>query len=52
MVAARLAGEHPKVAALDIVEIDPERDINDATCLAAGQCLLSFASGLVSRFQS
>ena len=52
MVAARLAGEHSKVAALDIVEIDPERDINDATCLAAGQCLLSFASGLVSRFQA
>jgi formimidoylglutamase len=47
--AARLAGAHPKVRAVDIVEVDPERDVADVTVLAAARCLLSFASGLATR---
>lgn len=50
MTAARLAGAHKKVQAMDLVEIDPEKDVNDATCLAAGMFLLGFASGLVRRY--
>lgn len=48
--AARLMGAHPKVRVLDLVEIDPEKDVADATAFAAGLCLLSFASGLLGRF--
>jgi arginase family enzyme len=51
MGAARLAGSHPKVRAMDLVEVDPQRDVNDATCLVAGQCLLAFACGLVARLE-
>ncbi len=47
--AAFLSGAHPKVRAIDIVEVDPSQDVADATILAAAQCLLSFASGLVQR---
>jgi formiminoglutamase len=47
--AARLCGAHPKVRVLDLVEIDPTKDIADATVLAAAVCLLSFASGLLGR---
>lgn len=46
---ARLCGEHAKVRALDLVEIDPTKDIADATTMAAAACLLSFASGLLAR---
>jgi hypothetical protein len=34
---------------MDIVEIDPERDIADATVLAAAGSLLSFAAGFRCR---
>lgn len=47
--AARLAGAHPKVRALDIVEVDPTRDVADATVLMAASCLLSFSAGLAAR---
>ena len=47
--AARMCGGHPKVLAIDIVEVDPSRDIADETVLAAGRCLLSFASGVAAR---
>jgi formiminoglutamase len=47
--AARLSGEHPNVAAMDVVEVDPALDIGDLTVLAAARCLLSFASGVVER---
>jgi formiminoglutamase len=47
--AARMCGEHPKVSAIDIVEVDPSRDIADVTVLTAGRCLLSFASGVAFR---
>jgi len=48
--AARLCGEHPKVRIMDLVEIDPTKDVAEATAFAAGLCLLSFASGLLGRF--
>ena len=43
-------GAQPKVRVLDLVEIDPERDVADGTIFAAGLCLLSCASGLLGRF--
>jgi formiminoglutamase len=43
--AARLCGANPKVAAIDIVEVDPTRDVANATVLTAAHCLLSFAAG-------
>jgi formimidoylglutamase len=48
--AAFLCGAHPKVRVLDLVEIDPTRDIADTTVLTAAACLLEFASGLLERF--
>ena len=48
--AARLCGAHPKVKVMDLVEIDPTKDVADVTVLAAGLCLLSFTSGLLGRF--
>lgn len=48
--AARLCGAHAKVRVLDLVEIDPTKDVADATVFAAGLALLSFASGLLGRF--
>jgi formiminoglutamase len=47
--AARLAGAHPKVRVVDIVEVDPTMDVADATVLMAASCLLSFAAGLAAR---
>jgi formiminoglutamase len=47
--AARRCGQHPKVRVMDIVELDPERDVADVTVLAAASCLLAFASGVLSR---
>jgi formiminoglutamase len=47
--AARLFGKHPTVRAMDLVEVDPERDVADATVLTAAACLLSFAAGLAER---
>jgi formiminoglutamase len=47
--AARVCGTHPAVRALDLVELDPERDIAGATALAAAACLLEFAAGLAGR---
>ena len=47
--AAILMGRHPKVKAMDLVEVDPEKDVNDTTCLATGMFLLSFACGVVER---
>jgi arginase family enzyme len=48
--AARLCGAHPKVRVMDLVEIDPAKDLSDSTAYAAGLCLLSFASGMLGRF--
>jgi formiminoglutamase len=48
-VAARLCGLHPKVRALDIVELDPTLDLASATTMAAANCLLSFCGGYLER---
>lgn len=48
--AARLCGAHPKVAAVDLVEADPSKDICDITIFAAASCLLSVAAGFRARF--
>lgn len=47
--AARICGAHAKVRAMDLVEVDPTKDIADTTCLAAAAFLLAFASGVASR---
>jgi formiminoglutamase len=47
--AARLCGEHAKIRVLDLVEIDPTRDIAEATVLTAAACLLEFSVGLLRR---
>ncbi len=47
--AAHLCGQHERVRIMDIVEVDPTKDIADATCLAAASFLLAFASGMLKR---
>jgi arginase family enzyme len=47
--AAEVCGGHPKVRAIDVVEVDPERDVGDITVLAAASFVLAFASGLATR---
>lgn len=47
--AAFLCGSQAKVRAIDLVEVDPTQDVADATVLATGACLLSFAAGVVNR---
>ncbi len=47
--AARLCGQHEKVWMMDIVEVDPTKDIAETTCLAAASFLLAFASGMLKR---
>jgi formiminoglutamase len=49
LTAARLCGVHEKVRAVDLVEVDPVRDVADVTVLTAAKCLLSFAAGLAAR---
>lgn len=50
--AAWLCGRHPLVKAMDLVEVDPEQDLAGITVMNAATCLLSFASGLVTRLQT
>lgn len=47
--AARVCGMNPKVRIMDLVEMDPEKDVNDATALLAAACLLEFAAGVSER---
>ena len=44
--AARLCGQHQRVLIMDIVELNPTKDIADVTTLAAASFLLAFASGM------
>jgi formiminoglutamase len=46
---AYICGSHYNIAAMDVVEIDPERDVADVTALSAAACILSFASGILER---
>jgi arginase family enzyme len=50
--AAWWCGRHPKVKAMDLVEVDPTQDVAKVTVMNTAACLLSFASGLVSRLQT
>ncbi len=47
--AAWLCGAHPRVRAIDLVEVDPTQDVADSTVMATGASLLSFASGFLTR---
>lgn len=47
--AAFLCGAHPRVRAVDFVEVDASRDINDLTLMNAAHAFLSFAAGLARR---
>jgi arginase family enzyme len=44
--AARICGQHESVRIMDIVEVDPTKDIADVTKMAAASFLLAFASGV------
>jgi arginase family enzyme len=44
-----MCGEDPKVRAIDLVEIDPDRDVAEATAMAAASLVLAFAAGLARR---
>jgi formiminoglutamase len=46
---AMICGAHPLVRVMDLVELDPEKDVAEATTLTAAACLLSFASGVQQR---
>jgi formiminoglutamase len=50
--AAWMCGFHSKVRAIDLVEVDPTLDVAGVTIMSMASCLLSFASGLVSRLSS
>jgi arginase family enzyme len=50
--AARLCGQHPKVNVMDLVEVDPTQDVANITVMTTAACLLSFASGLVTRLHN
>lgn len=47
--ACRVLGSTPSVRALDLVELDPTRDTNQATALVAAQCIVAFAAGYATR---
>ena len=44
-----LCGQHPKVAGLDVVEIDPSRDVKDLTARSGCSAILTFLAGLQRR---
>jgi formiminoglutamase len=47
--AAFLLGKEPRVAGIDITEVDPSRDVSDTTVRAACAVLLSYCAGVASR---
>lgn len=49
---ARMCGAAPKVRALDLIGIDPGKDRDEMTALAAASFFLAFASGVASRLKS
>ena len=50
--AAFLAGSHPAVKAVDIVEVDPEKDIASITVFAGALAMLNAAAGFCTRSTS
>jgi formimidoylglutamase len=49
--AAHLCGAHPSVRFIDIVEVDPTKDVADCTALTAASFFLAFASGVAERMR-
>ena len=49
--AIRLCGAHPSVRMIDLVDIDPTKDVADSTVLAAASFFLAFASGVAQRIK-
>ena len=49
MEAMFIVGQHPKVAAIDVVEVDPTRDVQDVTSRSACTAILTFLAGLHRR---
>ncbi|MFC4077812.1 agmatinase family protein [Salinithrix halophila] len=47
--AVRIAGTHPRVRGMDIVCLDPRRDINQITIKTGVHVLLSFLTGFMQR---
>lgn len=47
--AARLAGGHPKVRAVDLAEFDPSLDFSDITALVAGRWCAELLAGFTAR---
>ncbi len=47
--AARVCGQDTKVRAIDIVEVDPERDVAETTVMTVASLVLHFAAGLARR---
>lgn len=47
--AAYLCGTHPKVKAIDLVEVDPSQDVADTTVMTTAATLLAFAAGVLNR---
>ncbi|HVL81487.1 MAG TPA: arginase family protein [Actinomycetota bacterium] len=47
--AAFRFGAHPSVVAMDIVEVDPTRDVEQVTVRLAAQVLLAFLAGVATR---
>ena len=50
--AARECGMERKVRVIDLVEIDPTKDIADATVFSAATCFLSWAAGTAQRLRN
>ena len=49
MEAVWACGLHPKVAAFDLVEVDPSRDVQNLTARTACSTILTFLAGLSTR---
>ncbi len=47
--AARIAGAHPKVAAVDLAEFDPSLDVSDVTALVAARWVADLLAGFTAR---
>ena len=47
--AAWICGQHPKVRAVDFVEVDASADVNDLTLMNMATAFLSFAAGVAGR---
>ena len=50
LAAVFAAGAHPRVRAIDIVELDPQADVADVTTDAAALALLNAAAGFATRY--